>query len=92
MPVLEKNPGFVRNRRFRVLGLPACAHKERESRDSNSRRLRIIHLVYVRMYHKTRARTLTRAEYLVPVRDQNFLLDDTSAITIVSILKNSLES
>ena len=44
------------------------------------------------MYHKTRARTLTLAYYLVPVRDQNFFIGEPSAITIVSILKNSLES
>ena len=63
-----------------------------DSRVSNSRRLRIIHFISVRMYHKTRARTLARAYYLVPFVTKIFLLHEPSAITIVSILKNSLES
>ena len=47
---------------------------QEESRVSNSRRLRIIDLIYVQMYHKNRARTLTCAYYLVPAHDQNFLI------------------
>ena len=63
-----------------------------DSRVSNSCRLRIIHLIYIRMYHKTRARTLTHAYYLVPFVTKIFLLGEPPAITIVLILKNSLES
>ena len=48
--------------------------------------------MYHTIYRKTKARSLTRAYHIVSVCAKTFLIGKPSAITISSILKNSLES